>query len=333
LILSNRRHSHNSMVTIIMYHYVRDLENSRYPHIKGLDIDLFRQQISYLKKHYNFITMKQLIESIDNGRNLNKKSVLLTFDDAYIDHYTQVFPFLTENNIQGSFFIPAKAVAENILLDVNKIHFILAACNEKKLIVNDIFQILDSFRGVYKLESNDFYIKKLSLSSRFDTDEVNFIKRMLQVELDESLRSLIVNKLFQKYVSVSERLFSKELYLSTDQIKTMLRFGMHIGGHGYDHKWLSSLSKKNQEADLSKSVEFLMGLGVDEKHLTMCYPYGSFNENTILILSQMGFKAAFTTEVRVADLKKDGRYTLPRLDTNDIPMKWQSETNEWYKLG
>lgn len=333
MILSYKKNSLNSLVTIVMYHYVRDLEDSRYPQIKGLSMDSFRQQILYLKKHYKFITMEQLIESIKSGQPLSGKSVLLTFDDAYIDHYTQVFPFLTENNIQGSFFIPAKAVAENLLLNVNKIHFILATCTDKKLIVNDLLEILDSFRNVYKIETNDFYIKKLSHSSRFDPGEVNFIKRMLQVELDEPLRSLIVNKLFQKYVSVSEKIFSKELYLSTDQIKTMLRFGMHIGSHGYDHNWLSCLSKKNQEADLSKSVEFLMGLGVDEKHLTMCYPYGSFNENTILILSQMGFKAAFTTEVRVADLKKDGRYTLPRLDTNDIPMKWQAETNEWYKMG
>jgi peptidoglycan/xylan/chitin deacetylase (PgdA/CDA1 family) len=113
----------------------------------------------------------------------------------------------------------------------------------------------------------------------------------------------------------------------------MLRFGMYIGSHGYDHNWLSSLSKKSQEVDISKSVEFLIDLGVDEKYLTMCYPYGSFDENTTLTLTQMGFKAAFTTEVRVADLKKDGRYTLPRLDTNDIPMKWQAETNEWYEMG
>lgn len=333
MILSNRRHAQSSLLTIIMYHYVRDLENSRYPHIKGLSIDLFRQQILYLKRHYNFITMEQLIASIENGQSLNEKSVLLTFDDAYIDHYTQVFPLLAEHNIQGSFFIPAKAVAENALLDVNKIHFILAACNVKKLIIKDILEILDEFRDVYRLESNDFYIKKLSISSRFDTDEVNFIKRMLQVELDESLRSIIVNKLFQKYVSVSEKIFSKELYLSTDQIKTMLRFGMHIGGHGYDHNWLSSLSKKNQEADLLKSLTFLMGLGIDKNHLTMCYPYGSYDKNSKLILSQLGFKAAFTTEVRVADLKKDGRYTLPRLDTNDIPIKLQAETNELFKKG
>ena len=36
-------------LTIVMYHYVRDLNNSRYPDIKGLDINLFKEQINYMR--------------------------------------------------------------------------------------------------------------------------------------------------------------------------------------------------------------------------------------------------------------------------------------------
>ena len=63
----------NKRVTIIMYHYVRDLKHSRYPDIKGLDITLFREQIEYLKKHYHFITMEMLIDSISNNSYLPEK--------------------------------------------------------------------------------------------------------------------------------------------------------------------------------------------------------------------------------------------------------------------
>ena len=48
-----------------MYHYVRDLKHSRYPEIKGLDFELFKNQIRYLKGNFNIVTMEDVIESIN----------------------------------------------------------------------------------------------------------------------------------------------------------------------------------------------------------------------------------------------------------------------------
>lgn len=60
-------------LTIIMYHYIRDLKKSRHPRIKGLDIYLFKEQLEYLKKHYNFVTIEQIIAAFDgkmDGENM-----------------------------------------------------------------------------------------------------------------------------------------------------------------------------------------------------------------------------------------------------------------------
>ena len=51
-------------LSIVMYHYVRDLKNSRYPEIKGFDISEFKPQIEFFKANYNIITMVQLISAI-----------------------------------------------------------------------------------------------------------------------------------------------------------------------------------------------------------------------------------------------------------------------------
>ena len=37
--------------------------------------------------------------------------------------------------------------------------------------------------------------------------------------------------------------------------------GMHIGAHGFDHNWLGSLSKENQEKEISKSLDFIKNIG------------------------------------------------------------------------
>jgi peptidoglycan/xylan/chitin deacetylase (PgdA/CDA1 family) len=317
-------------ITIVMYHYVRDLKYNRYPNIKGLDISDFKEQVYFLKKHYNFITMEMLIDSIDNGTLLPPKSVLLTFDDAYSDHFNYVFPFLNENNIQGSFYTPVKAISEHIVLDVNKIHFILAKEDDKLKIIKEIKKELNKYRYEYKLESDSFYYKKFAKPSRYDSADIMFIKSLLQFGLDEVLRKIITNNLFERIVGINEEIFSRELYMNIDQLKCMNRNGMHIGGHGYDHHWLGTLTSENQKKEIEKSMLFLNQIESDIKNWTMCYPYGNYNELTIELLAQYNCKLALTTEVNIANIASNNKFKLPRLNTNDIPKNRDSPTNDWY---
>jgi peptidoglycan/xylan/chitin deacetylase (PgdA/CDA1 family) len=320
-------------IRVIMYHYVRDLKHSRYPKIKGLDLALFREQIEYLKRHYHFITMEMLIDAIENNYGLPEKSVLLTFDDAYIDHYLYVFPILNEYKIQGSFFPPVKAINEHTVLDVNKIHFILASEEDKSKIITEIKYELNKFRKDYNLESYSFYYDKLAQPNRFDSADVIFIKRLLQVELDETLRKIITNNLFEKIVGINEESFSRELYMNLDQIKCMRRNGMHIGSHGWDHHRLGVLTKEKQKNEIEKSLEFLKSIGCNLQNWTMCYPYGNYNTDTVELLKEFNCRLALTTEVDIADLKTHNRFSLPRLDTSDAPKDRNAKVNDWPQKG
>ena len=96
-----------SHLSIVMYHYVRPIENSEYPGIKGLEFDLFRQQIQFFKENFHAVTMEQVIDSLGGKCELPENPILLTFDDGYIDHYQYVFPVLKEYGMQGSFFVPS----------------------------------------------------------------------------------------------------------------------------------------------------------------------------------------------------------------------------------
>jgi peptidoglycan/xylan/chitin deacetylase (PgdA/CDA1 family) len=316
---------------------VRDLKYSRYPNIKGLDVSLFKEQIGYLKRHYNFVTVEQVIDCYEQKKGLPDHSVLLTFDDAYMDHFTHDFPILKKEGIQGTFYPPVRAVTEHLVLDVNKIHFILASVdNTRKMdgLLKEIKLLLETYKEEYNLKSYDDYFQKLAIANRFDPKEVVFIKRLLQVELDETLRKKITDILFSKIVGVEEASFSRELYMSIDQLKCMAGCGMHIGRHGYDHYWLGSLSKEKQEHEIKKSIEFIISI-MGGGNLTICYPYGNYNQDTISILKENGCKLGFTTVVDVAslDMPEDEIYQIPRLDTNDLPKNALAEPNSWYYKG
>jgi peptidoglycan/xylan/chitin deacetylase (PgdA/CDA1 family) len=318
-------------LTIVMYHYVRDLKHSRYPEIKGLTTDLFKEQIAYLKKYYNPISAYDLMDAIETGSDLPPQSLLLTFDDAYADHFTQVYPVLDKEKISGCFFPPAASILNNRILDVNKIHFTLASVSDKSLLVDFIYQSLDKYRSSHHLDSNDFYWQKLGIPSRFDPAEVVFVKRMLQRDLPEELRNLLSDELFKRFVSNDEVTFAKELYMSVEQLSCLQRNGMYVGSHGFDHSWLNTISEDDQRNEIALSREFLKTIGSNPDRWIMCYPYGAYDKSLLAILTELNCFAGLTTEVGIADLSLNP-LLLPRLDTNDLPKDSKSEPNEWTKM-
>ena len=311
-----------------MYHYVRDLKNSRYPEIKGCDVQLFKEQVLFLKKHYNPVTVEQVLDAYYNNGKLPDKAVLLTFDDAYADHFEYAFPILEHEHVQGAFYPPVKAVTEHTVLDVNKIHFILASTPAEKFgnLLNEIKLQLDKYRDEYQLETYDYYFNKLAVANRFDPKEVIFVKRLLQVELKEELRKKITDDIFVKVVGIDEHAFSRELYMSIDQIKCMVDCGMHIGSHGYDHYWLGNLSEEKMKLDIDKALGVMKPF-IDSNAWAMNYPYGSYNQKVIDYIKSKGCVIGFTTNVDSATLNKDNRFTLQRFDCNDFPPKSENWKN------
>ena len=306
---------------IIAYHYVRELKNTRYPEIKGIAIDKFREQVLFLKSKFAFVKIEELIEAVYSKKNkLPENPCLLTFDDGYIDHYTNVFPILDEHKIQGCFFPSAGAVLKNKLIDVNKIQFIIASTPKKNEIVDGILSMLDKYRTFYSLNENDYYLSKFAKSWRLDSKEVIFIKRMLQKELPINLRSKIIESLFCEYVSKDETLFAKELYLSLDQLKCMRRNGMYIGGHGFNHYWLGDVDVNTQGKEISLTLQLLKRVGMDINKWVMCYPCGSYNNTLISLLKQKGCKIGLAMKIADADINRDDPFSLPRLRPNDLPV-------------
>jgi len=175
----------------------------------------------------------------------------------------------------------------------------------------------------------DDYKGGITESSRFDNREVVFFKRMLQHILPEEARNRFADIMFEEFTGLSQEAFSKELYLNENQLKDMVRFGVHVGSHGDQHYWIDRIPHEKQE-EVIKSLEFLKNLVVDIEKWRMCYPNGAHNESIHNILSKHRCKFAVTSEVEVAGLSQDGRFALPCLDTNDLPKDSQAFPNDWY---
>jgi hypothetical protein len=163
-------------LTIVMYHYVRPLERSRYPNIKGRRLSEFRRQLDYLVDRYRLLRVEDVVAAVRGEHALPPDAALLTFDDGFADHYDYVFPLLDERGLQGAFFPPAHSVLDRELLDVHKIQFILASSPDVAALRREVDVRITADRGE-SLQSPDYYWQRYARASRFDPAEVIYIKR------------------------------------------------------------------------------------------------------------------------------------------------------------
>ena len=83
---------------------------------------------------------------------------------------------MSEKKISGFFYPPIKAIENKIVLDVNKIHLILAKERNKE-VLKLIFFYLKKYFGI---KESELSLNKLKLSRRFDDKETILIKTLLQ---------------------------------------------------------------------------------------------------------------------------------------------------------
>lgn len=99
-------------IPILMYHYIRDYNDSKDKIGTNLSVSpqKFEEQLRWLKdNNYQTINPRDLADpdkkSLSQISNLKLKSVILTFDDGYRDAYTEAFPILKKYGFKGVFYI------------------------------------------------------------------------------------------------------------------------------------------------------------------------------------------------------------------------------------
>jgi peptidoglycan/xylan/chitin deacetylase (PgdA/CDA1 family) len=95
-------------VPILMYHYISASPSAQDRIRYGLSVppEMFDAQLKLLHDNgYSTITLRDLYHHLAIGAPLPEKPIILTFDDGYLDHYTNAFPILQKYGMIGTFFV------------------------------------------------------------------------------------------------------------------------------------------------------------------------------------------------------------------------------------
>lgn len=239
-----------SRVLTLLYHRVNCLSCDK--HMLAVTPDNFYEQMLYLKKTYPVVRFEQ------DWNDLDSDAVCITFDDGYMDNFTNALPILEELDIPATVFVATANVntMEEFWWD-----------ELERLLLEDNRQ----YGRMFALEDDIF-------SCRWPAETLPE-----REELYDTLHWLMYDKVpiekrkgwidqLREWSGAGETGRLQNRGLQTGEAGTDSPL-LTIGAHTVNHPSLKSLSREEQYYEISSSIETL-GLLLGREITVFSYPFG-----------------------------------------------------------
>lgn len=124
--------------TILMYHSVAEAAKAAWidsgNHVPP---ELFEQQMRLLARRRRVISMTTLIEALEVGRPLAAGTVVLTFDDGYLDNLTVAAPILQRYGLPATLYLATGYVTRAAPQWIDQLYAIVRARTRQRLSLGD----------------------------------------------------------------------------------------------------------------------------------------------------------------------------------------------------
>ena len=288
-------------VIILLYHRVAELETD--PQLLAVSPQDFGEQMCYLKDNFFILRFE------DEWGKVDAPSVVITFDDGYVDNFLFAKPILEKYKIPATIFVASGHIGDDdefwwddleriILLNNHLPRQYEIKTSQGSLVMNftDNESTITSYMKLHPL------LKSVQVEER---DAV----------LQEMERRLLPNLAYRPLF----RTMSEEELREMDQSPYIT-----IGGHTISHTALSIQPVEVQKKEIFKSKARLESI-LGHEITTFSYPFGGKNDytrETVLLVREAGYKKVASNFPGQIHSGNRNLYEYPR----QLVRNWDIET-------
>jgi peptidoglycan/xylan/chitin deacetylase (PgdA/CDA1 family) len=289
----------NPGLYVFNYHRIGNPDDTPFdPNIYSCDEIHFAKQIAAINARFKIIKIKELLEIIASGEQLQEPMAMITFDDGYRGNYENAFPILLAENVTGVFFLPTSYIS----------------CDHIPWWDEVAWLIKNTKNQVLKLAGND---QSITVDSQNIRQTIRTVLSWVKNNTDFTLAEKI--KQIRAACDCEMPLENSNLFMTWEQAVEMQQAGMDIGSHGHSHEILSHLSIDEQRVELMTSKRLI------EEHINvpveaLAYPVGGrsmYTQDTCRIARECGYKIAFTFISGYNLTPGMSAFELPRIPVED----------------
>lgn len=239
----------NQHLILPFYHAISDEEM---PHIKHLytvkGVKAFVNDLDFLLKYYTPIDYNEFQELSHTHKQPYKPSFLLSFDDGLKEFHNVIAPILLQKGIPAICFLNSNFIDNKDLFYRYKSSLLIDKIKKEPDLINRIHRF---FNGSQENAEN-------ILSVRYQNKELlNELANLLDYSFNDFL--------------------SKQTpYLTSEQIRSLIKQGFYFGSHSIDHPEYQYLKLKEQIRQTKESMQYICtNFSIDYKAFS--FPFTDYN--------------------------------------------------------
>ncbi len=291
-------------IYVFNYHRIGNVNENQFDRaVFSCSSQMLDIQVREIKNNFKVITSNDLHQLLQKEKKLTKRYAMVTFDDGYIDNYSEAFPVLKKYNVSGIFYIAANFIGSNKIPFWDEIAYLLRnSCGKE-----------------YQLPcSNNKYLLKADGLDKTIRQIIFEAKRLKSIPIIDIVKHMR-EQFPEAYNALKQE--KKRLFMEWHHLAELVEDGMEIGSHTLNHRMLSQLNDEEQQEEIIKSKEIIEEK-LSTKVLSIAYPIGRyhcFNDYTRLLSQQAGYQFAFNNEPGKNKYVND-RYNINRIcvDSSDL---------------
>jgi peptidoglycan/xylan/chitin deacetylase (PgdA/CDA1 family) len=289
---------------VIMYHGVTPEVVD--PLVEGMHISarLFREQIRYLRRHYQIVPLARLLEPLARGERIPDDWAVLTFDDGFRNNLTCARAILREEgNLPMSVFVATDFIGAGTLSWTSRVLMATLHGSVSQLRIPDAEGGWSVRRARSRRERANLFWEMLPLLKSLAADR----------------RGVVLEELFSQFpggeIDTIRARFPSFDFLGWDEVRALHRDGVDIGSHSRSHAFLRAELGRASLEDEIRGSRTRLEQELGEATLHFAYPNGTradFCDLSGELVRTAGYRCALTT-VPGTVVGGDDPFTLRRL--------------------
>lgn len=293
------RYRNRNKLLILAYHAVVSGDRP-YDLWTHLHVDRFREQVQFLKRHYQLLSLRDAVDKLARGQDLPTNAAVITFDDGYENNSSVAFPVLQQEQVPATMFLTTG------FLDSGEFNW------------PDLLYLMLLGTPLKELDLADYGLGRVDLrtAKRRHIAYMDLLSVLKNIAAESKTWMLSgIGKQMGAFEGSSRRYWQDFAPMSWAQAREMQASGLvDFGAHSVNHEILSRLAPDKIRHEIAASCNKVTEmLGISNP--AFAYPNGSaadFDENALSVLRELKLPCAVTTVDGLCDPDED-RFGLRRI--------------------